>query len=412
MIGQEPGHLFIMQPTDAHTGQLLDTVYAYAGHIDKQTLELAPTSQVVSWEQTAPDEWIYNLRPGVTFHNGDQWNAEAFQVYAQFAGDPASGVGAYAHTGPYTVEVVDELTARVKCGAPCPIFARAMNIVQVHAPSDLKEKDFFEIRIGVGVGPYQIEDWVVGQHVLTSKFKDFVPVPENPEYAAPVLNEIEWQWRGETTVRAAMIETGEADWAFLLTLEDSERLGPDHFVTGGTAEIAQFTIDTVFDPWLSQLKMRQAIVHSIDCPAIVASLYQGATTCRGNHGAPGVLGTTPENLKPYEYDPQLSRRLLEEIGYICGMPNSKPDCKAEIEINSRAARIPRNTELVESMATFMREAGINAKANFVETSLWTEMGLCGVGHPEAQIAGWQGATETKAPTSCCPPDPRRHWFRI
>jgi peptide/nickel transport system substrate-binding protein len=144
-----------MQPTDAHNGQLLDTVYAYAGHIDKQTLELAPTSQVVSWEQTAPDEWIYNLRPGVTFHNGDKWNAEAFQVYAQFAGDPASGVGAYAHTGPYTVEVVDGLTARVKCGAPCPIFARAMNIVQVHAPSDLKEKDFFEIRLGVGVGPYR-----------------------------------------------------------------------------------------------------------------------------------------------------------------------------------------------------------------------------------------------------------------
>jgi ABC-type transport system substrate-binding protein len=120
VIGQEPGHLFIMQPTDAHTGQLLDTIYAYVGHLDKQTLDLAPTSQVVSWEQTAPDEWIFNLRPGVTYHNGDQWNAEAFQVYAEFAGDPASGVGAYAHTGPYTVEVVDELTARSSAERPAP----------------------------------------------------------------------------------------------------------------------------------------------------------------------------------------------------------------------------------------------------------------------------------------------------
>jgi ABC-type transport system substrate-binding protein len=116
---------------------------------------------------------------------------------------------------------------------------------------------------------------MVGQRVVTTKCEDFVPVPENPEYAAPVLNEIEWQWRSETTVRTAMIEAGEADWAFLLTLEDADQLGPERFVTGGIAEIAQFLIDTVFDPWLSNLKMRQAIVHSINCPAIVASLYQG-----------------------------------------------------------------------------------------------------------------------------------------
>ena len=49
--------------------------------------------------------------------------------------------------------------------------------------------------------------------------------------------------------------------------------------------------------------MRQAVVHSINCQEIVESLYQGATTCRGNHGAPGVLGITEENIRPYEYNP-------------------------------------------------------------------------------------------------------------
>jgi ABC-type transport system substrate-binding protein len=135
-------------------------------------------------------------------------------------------------------------------------------------------------------------------------------------------------------------------------------------------------------------------------------LIPGATTCRGNSGAPGVLGTTPENLEPYEYDPQLSRQLLEEIGYICGRPNSAPNCEAQIDISGRANRIPRNTELVESMATFMREAGINARANLVETAIWTEQGLCGVDHPQARIAGWQGATETRRPTDCVVPQIR------
>jgi ABC-type transport system substrate-binding protein len=164
--------------------------------------------------------------------------------------------------------------------------------------------------------------------------------------------------------------------------------------------MAQFRIDTIWDPWLRELDMRRAIVHSINCPAIVDSIYGGATTCRGNHGAPGVLGITEENIKPYEFDPDLSRQLLEQIGYICGLPNSRPDCEAEISITSRTARIEKNEELVESMVSFMKDVGINATASFVETSIRTAMGICGIGLEGAggTQVGWQGATEATPPT--------------
>ena len=196
-----------------------------------------------------------------------------------------------------------------------------------------------------------------------------------------------------------MIEAEEADWAFLLTLEDAEFLGPERFVTGGTAEIAQFRIDTIWDPWLKIKEMRQAVVHSINCQEIVESLYQGATTCRGNHGAPGVLGITEENIRPYEYDPDKARELLGSIGYICGQPNSRDDCEAKITITSRGAR---NDEFIESMVLFMKEAGINADAQFVEVSLRTQMGRCGIGleGTGATQVGWQGATKATPPT--CP----------
>ncbi len=399
VIATEPENLFHMVTADAHTGQFTDTINAYIGHLDKNTLEVAPTSMLVSWEQTAPAEWVYNLRPGVTFHDGEPWNAEAWKVYAQFAGVTDFGVGAYAHTGPYQVEVIDDLTARVVCGEPCPLFSRGLNLSKTFSPQPLRDEDFYSITAGIGTGPYKVANWERGSKLVTEKFEDFVPAPETPEYAAPILNEIEWQWRGETTVRAAMIEAGEADWAFLITLEDAERLGSDNFVTGGTAEIAQFRIDTIWDPWLRIKEMRQAIVHSINCQDIVDSIYGGATTCRGNHGAPGVLGITTENIKPYEYDPDLSRKLLADIGYTCGLPNSRDDCEASIKLSSRAARIARNEELVESMVSFMSEAGINAEAQFLEVSIRTAMGRCGLGTGGAggtQI-GWQGATEAKEP---------------
>ncbi len=313
---------------------------------------------------------------------------------------PDFGVGAHAFTGNYSVKPLDNLTAQINCGEPCPLFPRALNVSQTQSPKHLREMDFADITIGSGAGPFKLDRWDRGSKVVLTAFEDYVPVPESPEHAGPFLDEIEFQWRQETTVRAAMVETGEADWAFLITIEDAEDLGPERFVSGGTAEIAQFRMDNIWDPRLKELDMRRAIAHSINCQEIVDSIYSGATTCRGNHGAPGVLGITEENIRPYEYDPNLSRQLLMDIGYICGQPNSREDCEAEIKLTSRAARIARNEELVESMVSFMDDVGINAQANFVETSIRTAMGRCGIGAEGAgrTQVGWEGATEAAPPT--------------
>jgi ABC-type transport system substrate-binding protein len=400
VVATEPAHLNPVPTSDAHAGIIMDTINGYIGHLAWDTLAVSPTPMIQSWKRTAPDTWEYQLRPDVTFHDGEPWTAEGWKTYSEFAGVPEFNASAYNHTGPYTVEVVDELTARIKCETPCPLFERALNLARSISPKTLKEQEFTDIREGMGTGPYKVEEWIPGQKIRTVAFEDFVPVPENPEYVAPILQEIEWQWREETTVRTAMVEAGEADWAFLLTIDDANTLGPDQSTTGGTSETAMMRIDTIFDPWLSQVQMRQAIVHAIDCQAIVDSLYQGITTCRGNIAASGVLGITDENIAPYEYDPVLSQQLLGEIGYICGQPNSASNCGAEISITSRGARISNNIELIESIATYLQDVGINAKTNIVEVGISNEVRTCGVGSEGAQVIGWNGATENKRPS--CP----------
>jgi hypothetical protein len=66
----------------------------------------------------------------------------------------------------------------------------------------------------------------------------------------------------------------------------------------------------------------------------------------------------------------------------------------------RQGVIEKNQELVESMVSFMKDVGINAKANFVETSIRTAMDLCGIGKEGAggTQVGWQSATEATPPT--------------
>jgi ABC-type transport system substrate-binding protein len=401
VISVEPEHLSIRN-IDAHGGQLLDTVSGYIGHVDRDTRQVSPSSLIQAWRQTGPDQWEYNLRPGVTFHDGAAWDVAAWQEYAGIAGVSDFPLTSYAITGPYTVEEIAPLKARINCGGPCPLFEWGMYLSKTYSPQALQAADFIDLREPAGAGPYRVVEWVPGQKIVTEAFEDFVPAPESPEFAAPILSEIEWTWREETSVRAAMIEVGEADWSFLLSQDDANRLGPDRFVVGGTAEMAWYRIDTIWDPWLSKKEMRQALVHSIDCQAIVDSLYQGTTTCRGNFGAPGVNGINEENILPYEYDPTRSRQLLEGIGYFCGRPDSAPDCEAEININSRSGRIPMHQEMVEAIVSYMREAGINANARFLEGSIRAAMRDCGIGIPGAQRVGWEGATENKKPPTCDP----------
>ena len=42
VIATEPEVLFYMITADAHTGQFTDTINAYIGHLDKDTLAVAP----------------------------------------------------------------------------------------------------------------------------------------------------------------------------------------------------------------------------------------------------------------------------------------------------------------------------------------------------------------------------------
>ena len=160
VIATEPEVLFYMITADAHTGQFTDTINAYIGHLDKDTLAVAPTSLVQSWKQTVANEWEYKLRPGVTFHDGEAWNSEAWETYAKITGVPEFGQGSFAHTGPYSVEPIDELTAKIKCGEPCPLFERGLNLSKTYSPRPLQDVESVdqlnEITEGVGAGPSKL----------------------------------------------------------------------------------------------------------------------------------------------------------------------------------------------------------------------------------------------------------------
>jgi ABC-type transport system substrate-binding protein len=188
----------------------------------------------------------------------------------------------------------------------------------------------------------------------------------------------------------AMVESGEADVAWDVGVDALEAIGEDQVRSGGSAEVYGFWINTLWHPELKKKKVREAMVHSIDCQLVVDTFFGGFPPCRGNIVFPSVLGATERNTVPYEFDPELSRQLLAEADY---------NPQNVIKITSRGARIPKPVEVSEALQGFMEDVGINAEVNIVDPAIRQAMRECGIGAAVNKALEDQGKDpQTAVPT--------------
>jgi peptide/nickel transport system substrate-binding protein len=348
--------------------------------IDGASFEVVPLSPVESWEQLEPHRWRIKLREGVKFHNGEPWNAQAAKFGLDLNGDGQHGGGFSMHSF-ITGEVVDDMTVDVICQddqrnpTACPIFPRTGLFVGFAAPEWWQNASEEErSRNPIGFGPYRFLNWESGVRITLEAYEDYLP---NEAFGsrAPLIKNITQLWRSEALVRASMVETGEADWVDNIGFENADRV--PQAIQSGTNEIYMLVADTIWHPELQKKQVRQALAHAVNCPEIVATLYEGRQECYGNISQPGTLGINPENSAPYEYNPELSRQLLQEAGY---------DPANEIIIHTREGRVYRDVELWEAVIGFWQELGVNARVQVLENAQATAVRRSGCGQYEPALA--------------------------
>ena len=76
-------------------------------------LRIVPTTATESWEQLDPDTWRFQLRQGVTFHNGEEWNAQAALPTLTFQGIVGNENSSVGYTGSFTAEAAGEYTVDI-----------------------------------------------------------------------------------------------------------------------------------------------------------------------------------------------------------------------------------------------------------------------------------------------------------
>ena len=386
---------------EIHSMGCQDFVTDFLTWLDDRTAEIVPLSGVVDWEQIDIDRWQFNLRDGVKFHNGAPWNAAAAKYGIEYNAFPDNPSASVTWTGPdMTAEVIDDLTVHAVCPNPCPIYPRTALFADFQDPAWFEGASEEERSLmTIGFGPYRITGYTPGVSTEFEAYEDYLP-NENWFSQAPSIQYLTHTYRGEATVRAAMIRAGEAHWAADIGFEEAETV--NNTVSGKTAEVYTLVFDTVFHEELAKKNVRLALTHAVDCQTLLDSLFNGQIPCHNAISMNGTVGITAENSKWREYNPELATQLLEEAGYYQG-PNREDN--PEIHINTRPGSNIRGEELLEAVVQFWRDVDVNAQLNsFGDLGAARELQISGCG----RFSGEEGY---KAAMDCADRDPPGPAFR-
>jgi len=118
--------------------------------------------------------WTFKLRPGVKFHDGTPFNAEAVKANFDRQKDPANKCRcAFYIAFIHDVQAPDELTAVYNLIDPSVNLASLMAIQSsnfvIQSPTAWKTKGDDYSRNPVGTGPYILKSWAAGDRMVLEK---------------------------------------------------------------------------------------------------------------------------------------------------------------------------------------------------------------------------------------------------
>ena len=185
------------------------------------------TAGFTGFEQIEPNKWRLSLREGVQFHNGEPWNAEA-------AAYTINQLGGNVEYQPYSqvreahAEVIDDMTVDFVCtsAAGCPVLPRFGQFHIFVAPGyhqNVSQEERDASGQVIGWGPYVWEEYVRGESITLTANENYVePQPVDFITQAPSIKDATYIWREEETVRSAMIQTGEADLSWAVSIDQAD----------------------------------------------------------------------------------------------------------------------------------------------------------------------------------------------
>ncbi|MDQ3781200.1 MAG: ABC transporter substrate-binding protein, partial [Chloroflexota bacterium] len=314
-----------------------------------------------AWEQTDESTWRFTLRQGVTFHDGSPFNAEVAAFGINYTWSPENKFEIYQTIGPdMTATAVDEYTVDVTTVAPDPILPARLYFSPIPSMTQVQERPDSLVTEPIGTGPYKFVEWNRGQYIRITANPDWWgnAAPEDA-HGAVTIKDVEFVFRAESSVRAAMVTAGEAQIGRFLAPEDCETTPVCKSVS--SIETIFLRLDTNHTA-MKDIRIRQAIAEAVDKEGIAEQFFGGGEAASQLVGE-SATGYNAD-LEPYPYDMEHAKQLVEEAA-ADGVAIDAP-----ITVVTRQGIYLRNDELAEYVASQLTEIGLNATSEVIEPGLY------------------------------------------
>ena len=297
------------------------------GNLQTKRLGIAERAEV------SPDasQYTFYMRQDVKFHDGTPLTARDVEATAKLYLTKEANVnpifwidfiagGREFYDGASDelpgVEVIDDYTIRFTLAEP---FARwddtticEMNILPAHIlenvnPEDLKEEyspAWFQPETHMGSGPFKF---------VAAERDQFVELVRNDDYylGQPKLDRIMIRNFGESDTQFIALEKGDLDvWNVPSPYLERVKALPNVDVFEVNRLYHRMLRVNEQKPYLSDMRVRQALLYAIDRKALCEELESGM--CIPWDSFMQQPDWVPEGLNPYEYNPDKARELLAQ----------------------------------------------------------------------------------------------------
>ncbi|QYM95738.1 ABC transporter substrate-binding protein [Dickeya ananatis] len=283
---------------------------------------MKPIPQLATSWSVSPDgkQYTFHLRQGVKWHDGKDFTSAdvAFSILTVKKYN-SRGQGTFANVT--EVKTPDPYTAIVELSQPAPYLISAFSaneapIVPKHLydGTDIRTNPYNTAP--VGTGPFIFKEWVRGSHIVYERNPNYWDQPK------PYVDRLVVKFIPDAATRLIAFETGGLDLGsespVPLNELDRVKKNPKLAIeTGGygygpTQTRIEFNLD---NPYLKNLKVRQAIAHSINRDVLRNVVWYGYAVNSPTPITPELAQFHDSAPSPYPFDLKKAEQLLDEAGF-------------------------------------------------------------------------------------------------
>jgi peptide/nickel transport system substrate-binding protein len=348
----------MLDPTRSqiYTGaQVYDNVFSKLIDIDENQKFYGVLAK--SWKQVDAKTWVFDLYPGVKFHNGDAFTGTDVKYTFQRILDPKVASGyAPLYTAIKQVEVNSPTRVTFHLKTPFgPFLTNLANNGEIVNKRSVEAKG--SEREPVGTGPFQFVEWKQGDHITLKKFPGYF------KKGQPSLDGVVFHFLLVDQGRIDALHSGQLDWVDAVPLQQLNTLASDSQLTllrSKLAGIPDYLALNVRAAPFNNLALRQAVAYAVDRDEIRKVAYYGAGEDGFLEVPTGSIWYTPGDIPVPKPDLDKAKAKMKEAGLSKG-----------IKVNYLG--LPQYPELLktgEVLKDQLSQIGIDMSIQQVDVSVW------------------------------------------